>query len=247
MTDAVLVPYPLRGGSGDGYARPSVVGIRRTRLWRRVLRAPARQRGIAALLALTLAATGFTEVEYRRSFDAARVPGMEVVESGPVGGSLEPGDVQVLGLLVLKPTGPVTLLDARPLSVGRGFDLIATRVVVLETAAFTSDAIYRVPRYIAPGCVHGRPVTGYGPTYPVRGMRLDRGDAVEVFFYLRATRLGWQTARGYQVTYRSGGRLHSAIGDASGLESFVRVRGPDEPTMCTVEEPFVKPAPGYPA
>jgi hypothetical protein len=186
--------------------------------------------------------------------NARRVPSMRLSPfQGRAGFLSTPGTIGIGSPLGAVPTGPVTLLDARPLSMTPGVELVAARVLFYGSRFGTSPGGYRTlngyPGVVCSGGVTG----GFGPTYPVEGRRLAPNDAIRLVFYVRASRVGFSAAVGYRLRYRTeSGDVVTITGNESALTLDLRERADLEHHngQCRPEtkEPssWTAPAPGFP-
>jgi hypothetical protein len=100
----------------------------------------------------------------------------------------------------VEPTGPFVLTGARPAHVDAGLEVLGVRAVFWTNG--TTRSGYRAsPGAITIGCTHHWPPTGWGPSYPVEGLRLDRGDPVTFIVYVRSSLPGVRIASGLRIDY----------------------------------------------
>jgi hypothetical protein len=178
---------------------------------------------------------------------------IEVGEEANTDGYDLPGVISISGLVAIIPTAPITLLDVQPYRVTPGVELLAVRAVFQGFGEFSPSGHRQFTGAPGATCYTGPwPPTGYGPSYPVQGLRLAKGDPVRLVFYSRGPdRVGDHVLTGYRITYRTlRGKKRTITGDIPHAAMRYRTQadlvGKDGVCGPRPDQGFAKAWPGFP-
>lgn len=179
-----------------------------------------RRRRPSALLVATVCAAVLSFVVVRPVVRIAKVnddlvPSLRLFPTGRMYGGVTTGTLEIVNLVDLRPLHELTILDAAPLHVDAGLELLAVRAVFLAHCdRCLSDAGHRqVSGTILSACIPPTPITGHGPSYPVRNLRVIPAEYFSLLFYYRSVRPGAHRLTGYRIKYRVGHHTYVVTGD----------------------------------
>lgn len=137
-------------------------------------------------------------------------------------GPIAPGGVLLFTGGDFRVTKPITLRSVR-LDEQVNVDGVAFRVLFARSAT-------RTPLRTQTGalCVQW-PVTSFGPTFPVEGLKLEPDEIISINVFAQAGRPGPATAVGLRVDYDSGGKARHYVDRSAHVEMKVTDA---EPSHC---------------
>lgn len=217
---------------------------------------PRYGRGIAAaVVVLLLVAAGVLWGNRYRGGDlnVAVADSVEVFPLANTWGFSPPGTIVISGNVGIVPSAPITLLDVKPYRITPDTELLAVRVF-FQGRGSTSPSGHRLFTGVPGGvCYNGPwPPEGYGPSYPVRGIKLAKGDPVVFGYYSRGPdKPGDYVVTGYRIRYRTAsGKVRTVFGDGVRNEMNYRLPpdlvGKDGQCRPKPESGFARAWPGYP-
>lgn len=147
----------------------------------------------------------------------------------PLGSSYEtrillrdPSDVFIYGVRRFRVLRPVSLRSFAPGVVPDGVEVLAARASFLRSAGGRRTA----NGYPGAFCTDTWPMAGFGPTYPINGLDVTRGDEVAFTVYVRAERSGRYLLDGYDLRYDDAGER--SLRTVEGQRAEMRVLAPGE-------------------
>jgi hypothetical protein len=217
-----------------------------------------RRRRPSALLAATVAAFVVSLVAVSPPVPVVKVnderaPGLALFPTGWMYHGVATGTLEIVNLVDLRPLHELTILDAAPLHVDPGLELLAVRAAFLAHCdRCLSDGGHRqVSGTVLSACIPPTPITGHGPSYPVRDLRVIPAEYFSLLFYFRSVRPGAHRLTGYRIRYRVGRHTYVVTGDRLFAQSEAHDPGTPDisthgPCLTDVDHVDTEPEAGFP-
>jgi hypothetical protein len=179
-------------------------------------------------------------------------PGLALLPTGHLYGGVTTGTLEIVKLVYLRPLDELTILDAAPLHLDPGLELLAVRAVFFAPCdRCLSDAGHRQVSGMAERVCVARPITGHGPSYPVRNLRVIPAESFMLLFYFRSVEPGAHRLTGYRIRYRVGHHTYVVTGDRWFVQSEAHDPGTPDisthgPCLSDDDHVLLEPENGFP-